>query len=804
MSYYETPNLDEYEKHKLSVIYNDHEKKITGSNSNSYNHHGYSYIQSKDLFIGINGEQESKRIETPKKIVVPLKIHQQTSLYTMTMFEKNKGYIFEYPKEEETIKIKLNTDFQEKKDKINEFLKNREKKSFLFKTNIGILGDKPGFGKTLTMLSLLAHNKEFKEPKKSTIKTIWKTTNNENKQIISSCTDLNYQNDFHDTITKYNTNIIIVPFGIIKQWEKSINLQTNLNYYLINKTIHINNLKENTFVYDYAEDDKEKKYQIFNENESLIKFKAELEKYDIILISNTFYRKFHDLCENFRYTAYIKHYKFRRVIIDEADSIKLTNFYMPFSEFTWLITATFHNLNYTNNPISNLISPFCNYDSYQDNLCKIVVKNDETYIEQSYSLPEYFTNFYFCEAPKQVKYAMYLKEQNLLSKENLEMINSGNFNSVVESLGGDVSSENDLIQLVTKDLKRQISNKSKEKNLIQSLDIPVDQKTNRINNINKTISSLEEKVKSIESRFSNIQIWDEMRNKLSPEIDEEIEDIIQERYDELITTEEATNKIKKIFEDNSVSQPELQEKIISILDSEERVCSICTSFYNNPVVLKCNHIYCASCLFNWISMQSSKGRKPFCPCCKTLIDMKGLNLIANSGKEEKKKSDSPKKSDTEEQKEDIVFQKINSDNQKEYKSCLEKPKTVMSLINSINLNYHLKKQNKKGRFVIYSSQDTFHSQLESLFQENNITHKIAKGLGMNKSIQDFKDGKIDVLYLNSQFNGAGIELTECTDIIIMNRMNKATEKQIIGRGQRMGRKEPLSVHYISYDNESPY
>ena len=107
---------------------------------------------------------------------------------------------------------------------------------------------------------------------------------------------------------------------------------------------------------------------------------------------------------------------------------------MPFSEFTWLITATFHNLNYTNNPISNLISPFCNYDSYQDNLCKIVVKNDETYIEQSYSLPEYFTNFYFCEAPKQVKYAMYLKEQNLLSKENLEMINSGNFNSVVESL----------------------------------------------------------------------------------------------------------------------------------------------------------------------------------------------------------------------------------------------------------------------------------------------------------------------------------------------------------------------------------
>ena len=104
--------------------------------------------------------------------------------------------------------------------------------------------------------------------------------------------------------------------------------------------------------------------------------------------------------------------------------------------------------------------------------------------------------------------------------------------------------------------------------------------------------------------------------------------------------------MRKIFEVNNIQQDELFGKIITLLDSEERVCSICTSFYNNPVVLTCNHIYCASCIFNWITKQHSKFHHQHakCPLCKTPIDMKGLNLISKTETEPESKVQEESKS----------------------------------------------------------------------------------------------------------------------------------------------------------------
>ena len=40
-----------------------------------------------------------------------------------------------------------------------------------------------------------------------------------------------------------------------------------------------------------------------------------------------------------------------------------------------------------------------------------------------------------------------------------------------------------------------------------------------------------------------------------------------------------------------------------------------------------------------------------------------------------------------------------------------------------------------------------------------------------------------------------------TDIIIYHNMTSDMEKQIIGRGQRPGRTEPLIVHHLCYKHE---
>ena len=44
-----------------------------------------------------------------------------------------------------------------------------------------------------------------------------------------------------------------------------------------------------------------------------------------------------------------------------------------------------------------------------------------------------------------------------------------------------------------------------------------------------------------------------------------------------------------------------------------------------------------------------------------------------------------------------------------------------------------------------------------------------------------------------------LEMT--TDIIIFHKMNDELEKQVIGRGQRLGRTSQLNVHYLCYENE---
>ena len=67
---------------------------------------------------------------------------------------------------------------------------------------------------------------------------------------------------------------------------------------------------------------------------------------------------------------------------------------------------------------------------------------------------------------------------------------------------------------------------------------------------------------------------------------------------------------------------------------------------------------------------------------------------------------------------------------------------------------------------------------------------------IQKNIDMFKTGKLQVIFLNSNFNGAGINLQETTDMILYHKMPQSTYRQIIGRAERIGRKESLRVHHL--------
>ena len=99
--------------------------------------------------------------------------------------------------------------------------------------------------------------------------------------------------------------------------------------------------------------------------------------------------------------------------------------------------------------------------------------------------------------------------------------------------------------------------------------------------------------------------------------------------------------------------------------------------------------------------------------------------------------------------------------------------------------------------------ETF-NKIEKKFVEVGITYHILKGQSscISKHINDYENKKVQVIMLNAQYFGAGMNLQTTTDLIIYHRFSNEMEEQIIGRAQRYGRKGTLNVYYLLHDNEN--
>ena len=89
------------------------------------------------------------------------------------------------------------------------------------KTRFGIIGDVVGSGKTLSILGLIETNKSVKT-------TIHKYFSNPYVSYIDN-SNSHYTNYSSKKVYE-NTNIIIVPHNIYKQWSSSIETYTSLKY----------------------------------------------------------------------------------------------------------------------------------------------------------------------------------------------------------------------------------------------------------------------------------------------------------------------------------------------------------------------------------------------------------------------------------------------------------------------------------------------------------------------------------------------------------------------------------------------
>ena len=570
-----------------------------------------------------------------------------------------------------------------------------------FDTKIGIIGDKVGSGKTLSILSIICSNKYVKRKK------------------ISYFNGTNYVNlkTIHPSSKYLPMNIIVVPHTIVKQWESTINQQTDLSYCVIYNKKSLDKIVQ-TFGIDTAN---------YSNNFDIEKVIAEVSKYDIFLVSSTFYNKFAEL--SIFYNTEIS-----RLIFDEADSIKIASCREINANFYWFVSSTFENLIYPRgkryfvNTNTNEIQPYSYYNTdpnlklcyiegitktgfiknamtgiscLQKNILKeIILKNDDNFIRNSFMLSQPVDNYIICEYPPNMNII-----KDVISTDVLNMLNAGNIKGAIEKMDcTKVNDENNLIKVVTNDLERNLE---------------------------------------------NAKIEFEMKSKL--------------HYSCKKVKETALEKLsEKIVE--------LQSKIDHVKNKlvEKSACPICYDTVNNKTITKCcNTSYCLECISYWLAQNDS------CPFCRHKLTFNDLIIMDDCCKDQ-----------TQEE--------------------------VKVLRNKL---FYLKKffeqklsSNSKFKVLIFSDYYESFDEVSELLNSQSI--KYSKIMGshstISKTIENYKNGDINVLLLNSNFSGSGLNLENSTDVLIYHSMNNEKDKQVIGRAQRPGRTERLNILRLCYENEESH
>lgn len=380
--------------------------------------------------------ENDEQIVQPDTIKKQLMSHQKTIIKKMLLLEQN-----------DNCKIKI-------KDKY--LLKTTD---VILNTNLGILGDKVGAGKTLDVISLISIKPIIKN----------KPTNYSWEKYVTI--------QMEEDKIKTNVNLIIVPHKLVPQWKNAFTDSTNLSIYTISTTAQMKNVITKKTVIKKNWIDEHVNVEIEELNQEMLK------KYNVILIGNTMFKQF---------VQYSKNYRWNRIFIDEADTIQLPKDFECYFNFMWLITGT---------PTGLLNKKRLCYGKlfFEDKINineYIILKNNDDYIDQSIVLPHPNRIKIKCITPRELNII-----KDLIPGSILQMINAGNSDLAIKTLNCNVDTSENIMQVITKNLVESITNKK--------IEIEAEHKKHYHENQKKEhehkIKIMENNLKKLEEKYDDIR-----------------------------------------------------------------------------------------------------------------------------------------------------------------------------------------------------------------------------------------------------------------------------------------------------------
>jgi hypothetical protein len=575
-------------------------------------------------------------------------------------------------------------------------------------TSYGILGDRVGSGKSLTALSLV------KMPPPPPLYNEYIVRGNtilgDGRDVGLLRTRTQVMSGTGMKLKEVSTSLFIIPHALMGQWEAYVANDTTLKCCFVKKR------KE-------------------AEQPNLLET---IEQYDALFVSSTMWN-------SFRAIHHPRNILWRRVFIDEADSIAITTDWDDINGlFYWFISASWLNLVFAGGAYFNVLSaytpldetppyvidrvkklqnnhylqiPGCRHVNIVRRMCgisanhstvainaavsqsaRLIVHSSEEYIKTSFTMPTMTTRKIICATPTNIRVL-----DSFISREMMERLNAGDVAGALESLGMNSYTETEITDAVTAAIQKELHNAKVTYEYKKTLEYSTESLKQ------KAIEAQEQKIASIESRISAIQ-----------------------------------ERLKR---------------------AKEQTCPICYCDLTNPSVTPCcQQLFCFACLCESLKRVAS------CPLCRARIEnIKDIKVLGESAAQPQ---------------------------------VQEAPKTN-SLLNKNDSFVKFMKENPNARVLMFSSYDESFRKLEDSLDAADIKYSMLNGsqLRIAKLLREFKSGKYNVLFLNARNMGAGLNIESATHVMLFHRMSAELESQIIGRANRLGRTNPLEVVYLIHDNE---
>ena len=492
---------------------------------------------------------------------------------------------------------------------------------------------------------------------------------------------------------------------------------------------------------------------LYNDNTKLF-------EYDILLTTSLYYNAISTTMKS-------NFLNVERVFFDEVDSISSLITNEINSNFTWFVSASFSykELGVYTLKIEESLTPY------------IICKCDENYVDSMFKLHNpnvyriickniYFDNIF----------------NGLFTKEEFNILNAMDYSKLKRKFCNFIAqNEKEAIEYLVKD----------------KLDI-IDIEKLRIEDINIMLKNIEE------SNDERIKILEKQKDRSENSI-KECENIL--------------NLVQERLKNNNC-------------------CPIC--YYEfNPMDKKvlsncCQNTICFKCADNWFN----EMKKEACIYCNMeeikfdsyiVLNPVGENLCVLCEKEyltndDKYYSSCCKKNCCKEclkewyhkllktsclfcETDEILFEDFKNDKEHEEMRLNEKSGVKYTKKTKLEfLEYFIRtKYFNNSKIIFCSNYIKIFNNIKNLLNETNIKFIELDDGNINSitnSLNEYNYGNINILLLNSNLFGCGLNLQCTTDILFLHKTDQMLEKQIIGRAQRPGRKNSLNIWYLEHENES--